>query len=168
MCSSDLSATPSADIITFTLFDIGADILLTTFISMFASTFEPSFALAVIVYVPSSSAFILMKLSPVCSIFSLSGALLSHDRRLSSASAGSILAITSASSPALMFDFVTPSVMEDTCFTIAPCFLNTAYISVSLFIFLFTSLLSRGFRSIDGWSGYDKIESTQCNVSRNR
>ena len=101
---------------------------------MFASTFEPSFALAVIVYVPSSSAFILMKLSPVCSIFSLSGALLSHDRRLSSASAGTMLAITSASSPALMFDFVTPSVMELTCLTIAPCFLNTAYTIVSLSI----------------------------------
>ena len=75
-----------------------------------------------------------MKLSPVCSIFSLSGALLSQDRRLSSASAGTMLAITSASSPALMFDFVTPSVMELTCLTIAPCFLNTAYTSVSLFI----------------------------------
>ena len=75
-----------------------------------------------------------MKLSPVCSIFSLSGALLSHDRRLSSASDGSMLAIMSASSPTFMFDFVTPSVMELTCLTIAPCFLNTAYISVSLFI----------------------------------
>ena len=75
-----------------------------------------------------------MKLSPVCSIFSLSGALLSHDRRLSSASDGSMLAITSASSPAFIFDFVTPRVIELTFLTIAPCFLNTAYTIVSLSI----------------------------------
>ena len=47
-----------------------------------------------------------------------------------------MLAITSASSPSLMSDLVTPRVISEIGFAIAPCLSNTAYTIVSLSITL--------------------------------